>query len=119
MSFLVASFTTSATSPFVTVPNKTPSSPTCFLTVNLPIVVRAVWKSIASCFLAASFSACFALLCSTCFKTVGVTGTAFFFWVIRSFLQNLEQPQQGHHHYQDFLCLHSELLELSWPWIKN
>jgi len=79
ISFLVASLTTSATSPLVTVPDKTPSSPTCFLTVNLPIVVRAVWKSIASCLLAASCSACLALLYSTCFKTVGVTGKAFLF----------------------------------------
>ena len=38
ISFWVASLIASAISPLVTDPNKTPSSPTCFLTVNLPIV---------------------------------------------------------------------------------
>ena len=112
MSFLVASFTTSATSPFVTVPNKTPSSPTCFLTVNLPIVVRAVWKSIASCFLAASFSACFALLCSTCFKTVGVTGNAFLLGN-KKFLAKPGATSTRSPSLPRLLCLHLEQLELA------
>jgi len=50
ISFLVAASIASATSPLVTVPKRTPSSPTCFLIVNLPIVDNAVWKSNASCF---------------------------------------------------------------------
>ncbi len=50
ISFLVAASIASATSPLVTVPKRTPSSPTCFLIVNLPIVDNAVWKSKASCF---------------------------------------------------------------------
>ena len=48
--FLVVSSIASATSPLVTVPKRTPSSPTCFLIVNLPIVFKAVSKSTASCF---------------------------------------------------------------------
>ena len=75
-SFLVEDLITSATSPLVTVPNKTPSSPTCFLIVNLPIVFKAVLNSIASCliFSAAIFS--FSLFFSICLSTDGVTFTA-------------------------------------------
>ena len=73
ISFFVAASTASATSPLVTVPKRTPSSPTCFLIVNLPMVANAVLKSIASCliFSAAIFS--FALFRSICFRIEGVT----------------------------------------------
>ena len=76
ISFFVADWIASATSPFVTVPKSTPSSPTCFLIVNLPIVFRAVLKSIASCFTFSASTFSFSLLLSICFNTAGVTFTA-------------------------------------------
>ena len=77
ISFLVAASIASATSPLVTVPKRTPSSPTCFLIVNLPIVANAVLKSIASCFTFSAAIFSFALFRSICFRIEGVTLAAF------------------------------------------
>ena len=70
---LVASSIASATSPLVTVPKSPPSSPTCFLIVNLPIVDNAVWKSKASCFNLSAAIFSFSFFLSICLRTAGVT----------------------------------------------
>jgi len=73
ISFLVAASIASATSPLVTVPKRTPSSPTCFLIGNLPIVDNAVWKSKASCFNLSAAIFSYSFFISICLRTAGVT----------------------------------------------